>query len=73
MLQDLDRTLTAILARAMELDPALSTEAAARRVAHIADEAGLGGLYDRLLRLAAEFRQRGVINPYRMFADGIRP
>jgi hypothetical protein len=73
MLQDLDRTLTAVLARALELDPALSREAAARRVAHIAIEAGLDGLHERLLGLASEFTQHGVINPYRMFDDQIRP
>lgn len=42
-------------------------------MAHIASEAGLEGLDERLLRLASEFRRRGVINPYRLFEDEIRP
>jgi hypothetical protein len=73
VLEDLDRTLTALLARALELDPALSREAASRRVAHLARDPGSDGLHQRLLRLASEFRQRGVINPYRLFEDDIRP
>jgi len=50
MLQDLDRTLVAVLARNLELDPALSREAAAKRVAHMATAAGLGGLIPFLQR-----------------------
>ena len=73
MLQDLDRTLTAVLARVLELDPALSREDAAGRVAHIAAQAGLNGLHPRLLKLTSEFKQRGVINPYRLFENEIRP
>jgi hypothetical protein len=73
VLHELDGTLTAVLARALELDPALSREAAAKRVAHLAEEAGMEGLYDRLLNLTSEFTQRGVINPYRLFDEHIRP
>lgn len=73
VLDDLDRTMTAVLARTLELDPALSHEAAARRVAHIAENAGLSGFYERLVRLGSEFTPRGVINPYRLFKDEIRP
>lgn len=73
MLQDLDRTLTALLARTLEFDPALSREDAVRRVAHIADEAGLHGLDERLRQLASRFRAQGVINPNRLFANEIRP
>lgn len=73
MLQDLDRTLIAVLARTLEFDPALSREDAVKRVAHLAEEAGLSGLDERLLRLASGFRQRGVINPHWLFQDEIRP
>lgn len=73
VLQDLDRTLTAVLARTLEFDPALSGEDAVRRVAHIAEEAGLLGLDERLRKLVSNFRQRGVINPHRLFQDEIRP
>lgn len=73
MLDDLDRTLSSVLARALELDPALSREAAARRVAYIAENAGLNGFNERLQILASEFTQRGVINPYRLFEGKIHP
>jgi hypothetical protein len=73
VLQDLDRTLTAVLARTLEFDSALSHEDAARRVAHIADEAGLRGLDERLRQLLARFRERGVINPHRLLENEIRP
>jgi hypothetical protein len=73
VLQDLDRTLIAVLARTLEFDPALSREDAVKRVAHLAEEAGLSGLDERLLRLASGFRQRGVINPHWLFQDEIRP
>jgi len=70
---DLDRTLAAILARVLEFDPELSSEAAVRRVAHLAGEAGLSGLTETLRRIAAGFGQLGIINPYRLMDDGIRP
>lgn len=73
MIEDLDRTLTALLARTLEFDPALSHEDAARRVAHIAAVAGHPGLEDRLIDLTGRFRQRGVINPHWLFQDEIRP
>ncbi len=65
--------MAAILARVLEFDPELSSEAAVRRVAYLAGEAGLSGLTDHLWRIAAGFGQLGVINPYRLIDDGIRP
>lgn len=73
MLQDFDRTLTAVLARTLAFDAELSREDAARRVAHIAGEAGLQGLDDHLLHLVSRFREQGVINPHRLFKNEIRP
>lgn len=73
MFEDLDRTLAAILARVLEFDPELSSEAAVRRVAHLAGEAGLPGLSKHLAHIAAQFGQLGIINPYRLIDDGIRP
>lgn len=73
MLQDLDRTLIAVLARTLEFDDELSTGDAARRVAHIAEEAGLSGLEGHLRSLASKFSQRGIINPHYLLQDEIRP
>lgn len=73
MLQDLDRTLIAALARTLELDAELSGEDAAARVAHLAGGTGIPGLEEHLRGLAAGFTKRGVINPKYLQQDEIQP
>jgi hypothetical protein len=63
VLDDLDRTLTADLARTLEFDPVLTRDEAAKRVTHLAAEQGLLGLDGRISQLASSLRVRGVINP----------
>jgi len=71
VLEDLDRTLTADLARALEFDPILTREDAAKRIIYLAAEQGLLGLNDRINQLASKLRVRGVINPRYLRAGGI--
>jgi hypothetical protein len=71
VLEDLDRTLTADLARALEFDPMLTREDAAKRVIYLAAEQGLLGLNDRISGLASKLSVRGVINPRYLRAGGI--
>jgi hypothetical protein len=71
VLDDLDRTLTADLARALEFDPVLTREDAAKRVIYLAAEQGLLGLDNRINELVAKLRVRGVINPRYLRARGI--
>jgi TIR domain len=73
VLEDLDRTLTAVLARTLEFDPALSHADAAKRVALLAEEAGMKGMEERLIDLASRFHRRAVINPRWLREDNIRP
>lgn len=73
MLEELDQTLAAFLARTLEFDPALSRDDAVRRVAHIAEDAGMPGLEQRLGRLASALHERGVINPRWLFPSEVRP
>jgi hypothetical protein len=71
VLDDLDRTLTADLARTLEFDPVLTRDEAAKRVIHLAAEQGLLGLDDRINQLASQLRLRGVINPHFLQDRGI--
>lgn len=71
MLEDLDRALTADLARALEFDPMLTRADAAKRVIYLAAEQGLLGLNDRIGELASKLRSRGVINPRYLRGRGI--
>jgi TIR domain len=71
MLEDLDRTLTAVLARTLEFDPALTRVDAVKRVALLAEEAGMNVTEERLLDLAKGFRRRAVINPRWLRQDDI--
>ena len=73
MLYDFETSLTADLARTLESDPALTLEDAVTRIVHLAGEAGVSGLDQRLERLAASLRRRGVINPRFLGQDDIRP
>lgn len=73
MLELLDQTLGAFLARTLEFDPALTRDDAIRRVTHLAEDAGLSGVDERLRRLDSSLVERGVVNPRWLFADDIRP
>jgi TIR domain len=71
VLEDVDRAFTALLARTLEFDPALSHAEAAGRVALLARENGLAVTEDQLLVLANRLRRHAVINPQWLRQDNI--
>lgn len=72
MLEGLDRTLLAEMARLVEVDPDLSLEDAANRVIYLANEEGVHGLENRLGRLTNSLGRHAVLNPEWLEAKGLR-
>lgn len=71
MLEGLDGTLTAEMARLLDLVPDLTLEDARNRVLYIADEEGVHGLKERLERLTETLGRRAVLNPRWVEASGL--
>jgi TIR domain len=72
MLEGLDRTLIAEMARLVDLDRDLSLEDAGNRVLYLANEEGVYGLEERLERLRETLSRHAVLNPEWLEADGLR-
>lgn len=72
MLEGLDRTLLAEMARLVELDPDLSMQDAANRVLYLAGEEGVHGLEERLVRLSQGLTRHAVLNPGWLAANGLQ-
>jgi TIR domain len=72
MLEGLDRTLVAEMARLVDLDRDLSLEAAGNRVLYLANEEGVYGLEERLVRLRETLGRHAALNPEWLEANGIR-
>jgi hypothetical protein len=72
MLEGLDRTLIAEMARLVDLDRDLSLEDAGNRVLYLANEEGVYGLEERLERLRENLGRHAVLNPEWLEANGIR-
>jgi hypothetical protein len=71
MLEGLDRTLIAEMARLVELDPDLTLEDAANRVLYLANEEGVHGLEGRLESLQGSLGRHAVINPEWLQGKGL--
>jgi TIR domain len=72
MLEGLDRTLIAEMARLVDLDRDLSLEDAGNRVLYLANEEGVYGLEERLERLRETLGRHAVLNPEWLETNGIR-
>jgi hypothetical protein len=72
MLEGLDRTLIAEMARFVDLDRDLSLEDAGNRVLYLANEEGVYGLEERLERLRGTLSRHAVLNPEWLETDGLR-
>jgi hypothetical protein len=72
MLEGLDRTLIAEMARLVDLDRDLSLEDAGNRVLYLANEEGVYGLEERMERLRETLGRHAVLNPEWLEANGIR-
>ncbi len=70
MLEGLDRTLIAEMARLVDLDRDLTLEDARNRVLYVANEEGVHGLDERSERLRETFDRRAVLNPEWFAASG---
>lgn len=70
MLEGLDRTLIAEMARLLDLDQDLTLEDAHNRVLYVAKEEGVHGLEERLERLKETLVRRAVLNPEWFEANG---
>jgi hypothetical protein len=71
MLEGLDRTLTAEIARLVDLDRDLTLEDAANRVLYLADEEGVHGLERRVQRLRESLSRHAVLNPEWLGMNGL--
>jgi|GEM_PF-1360872 len=71
MLEGLDRTLLAEMARLVELDPELTLEDAANRVLYLSNEEGVQGLEKRLGRLRVTLTRHAVLNPAWLETKGL--
>ncbi len=71
MLEGLDRTLVAEMARLVDLDRDLTLEDARNRVLYVAEEEGVHGLEERLERLRETLGRRAVLNPEWFEANGL--
>lgn len=72
MLEDLDRTLLAEMARLVDLDPDLTVEDAANRLIYLGNEDGVHGLEQRLERLKEGLTRHAVLNPEWLETKGLR-
>lgn len=72
MLEGLDRTLIAEIARLVDLDRDLALGDAVNRVLYLADEEGVHGLEERLERLRGTLGRHAVLNPEWLEANGLR-
>jgi hypothetical protein len=72
MLEDLDRTLVAEIARLVDLDPDLTVQDAANRLIYLSNEDGVHGLEERLGRLREGLTRHAVLNPEWLETKGLR-
>jgi TIR domain len=71
MLEGLDRTLIAEMARLVDLDRDLTLEDACNRVLYVAKEEGVHGLEERLEGLRETLGRRAILNPEWFKANGL--
>ena len=72
MLEGLDRTLIAEMARLVDLDGELALEDAANRVLYLANEEGVHGLEERMGQLRQTLSRHAVLNPEWLEGNGLR-